>query len=104
MLMGIEATTTNSKVNVEVFVNGKNANAVIDTGSTLSHFSSEFSKRLNIDLENCDCSIGLAVKSYSSKGLGKCAAAVKLNGQIYNQVSFTVLEDLLTDVILVKVL
>ena len=34
------------------------------------------------------------------KKLGKCAAEVKLNGQIYNQVSFTVLEDLLTDVIL----
>ena len=51
-------------------------------------------------MENCDCSVGLAVKSYSSKGLGKCAAEVKLNGQICNQVSFTVLEDLLTDVIL----
>ena len=100
MLMGIEATTTNSKVNVEVSVNRKNANALIDTGSTLSHLSSEFSKRLNIELENCDCSVGLAVKNYSSKGLGKCAAEVKLNGQIYNQVSFTVLEDLLTDVIL----
>ena len=78
----------------------QNANALIDTGSTLSHLSSEFSKRLNIELENCDCSVGLAVKSYSSKGLGKCTAEVKLNGQIYNQVSFTVLEDLLTDVIL----
>ena len=34
MLKGIEATTTNLKVNVEVSVNGKNANALIDTGST----------------------------------------------------------------------
>ena len=60
--MGIEARTINSKVNVEVYINSKNANALIDTGSTLSHLSSEFSKRLNIDLENCDCSVGLAVK------------------------------------------
>ena len=48
---------THSKVNVPMYVNGVKANALIDTGSTLSHLSREFYKRLKVDLQNSDCSI-----------------------------------------------
>ena len=68
------------KVNRKVSINGVKANALIDTGSTLSHLSKRFSKILNLELEESDCSIGLAVKGHLSKGLGRCKADVRLNG------------------------
>ena len=99
-IMGITLNAAHSKVNVPVFVNGSQANALFDTGSTLSHLSKDFSKLLKLDLEASDCCVGLAVKGCSSKGLGKCCVSVELNGQTYDNVSFTVLDDLFTDVIL----
>ena len=33
-------------------------------GSTLSHLSTRFSKHLNLELKEADCSIGLAVKGH----------------------------------------
>ena len=89
-----------SKVNRKVSINGVEANALIDTGSTLSHLSKRFSKLLKLELEESDCSIGLAVKGHMSKGLGRCKADVHLNGNKYKNMFFTVLDDLLTDAIL----
>ena len=91
---------TYSKVNRKVSINDVEANALIDTGSTLSHLSKRFSKFLNLELEESDCSISLAFKGHISKGLGRCKADVHLNGKEYKKVSFTVLDDLLTDAIL----
>ena len=91
---------THSKVNVPMYVNGVKANALIDTGSTLSHLSREFYKRLKVDLQNSDCSIGLAVKGCTSPSLGKSTAEVELNGFTYENVPFIVLNELITDVIL----
>ena len=91
---------TYSKVNRKVSINGVEANTLIDTGSTLSHLSKQFSKFLNLELKESDCSIGLAVKGHMSKGLGRCKADVHLNNNEYKNVSFTVLDDLLTNAIL----
>ena len=91
---------TYSKVNRKVSLNVGETNALINTGSTLSHLSKQFSKILNLELEESDCSIGLAVKGHISKSLGRCKADVHLNGNEYKNVSFTVLDDLLTDAIL----
>ena len=43
------------KVNRKVSINGVEANALIDTGSTLSHLSKRFSKLLNIEIKESDC-------------------------------------------------
>ena len=91
---------TYSKIKQKVSINSVEANALIDTGSTLSHLSKRFSKLLNLELEQSDCSIGLAVKGHMSKGLGRCKADVHLNDNKYENVSLTVLDNLLTDAIL----
>ena len=70
-------------MNEKVRINGIEANALIDMGSTLSHLSKRFSKLLNLE---SDCSIGLAVKKHLSKGLGRCKAVVHLNGDNYKNV------------------
>ena len=85
---------TYSKVNQKVSIE---ADALIDTGSTLSHFDKWFSKLLNLELKEPDCSIGLVIKEHLSKGLGRCKADVHLNGNKYKNMSFTVLDNLLTD-------
>ena len=98
-LMGLP-TISHSKVNIEVVINGVEANALLDTGSSLSHLSYAFCKKLKLDLDKSRCSVGLAINGYTSKGVGKCVANVKLNKQNYDQVLFIVLKGLLTDVIL----
>ena len=100
MLMEIETKPVHSKVNIPVLINGIKANALLDTGSTLSHVSGDLSNRLRLELEDSDCYVGLAVKGCSSKCVGKCQANVDLNGQNYKNVPFTVLNDLLADVVL----
>ena len=52
-----------------------------------------------LELEDSDCYVGLAVKSCSSKCREKCQASVDINGQNYRNVPFTVLNDLLADVV-----
>ena len=59
-----------------MLINGIKANALLDTGSTLSHVSSDLSNRLRLELEDSDCYVGLAVKGCSSKCVGKCQANV----------------------------
>ena len=72
-----------SKVNRKVSINDVEANALIDTGTTLSHLNKQFSKLLNLKLKESDCSIGLAVKGHMSKGLGRYKADIHLNGNKY---------------------
>jgi len=76
--MGIEADSTHSKVNVSVAINGVKANALVYTGSTMSHMSNEFSKLLELELLDSDCCVGLAVKGCTSKSLGSCVADIEL--------------------------
>ena len=47
LLMGL-STMSHSKVSVEVLINGVEANALLDTGSSLSQLSYEFCKILKI--------------------------------------------------------
>ena len=55
---------------------------------------------LRVDLDNFSCSVGLAINEYTSKGVGKCIANVRLNNQNYDQLLFIVLKSLLTDAVL----
>ena len=64
--MGL-STMSHSKVNIEVLINGVKANALLDTGSSLSHLSNAFCKMLKLDLDKSRCSVGLAINGYTSK-------------------------------------
>ena len=94
------STMSHSKVNIEVLTNIVAANALLDTGFSLSDLSYEFRKMLKLDLDKSHCSVGLAINGYTSKGVGKCIANVKLYNQNYDQVLFIVLKGLLTNMIL----
>ena len=90
----------NSKVNVPIMINGVSANALIDTGSTLSHMSKDFCKRLHVTFKGTSQRVGLAVTNCVSSCLGTCKVEIQLDGQNYTQVPVAILKNLLTDVIL----
>ena len=89
-----------TKVNIPITIDGVPVNALVDTGSTLSHISEELSRHLDLRLEETICNVGLAVRGCSSKSLGLCKANIEVNGDAYSSVPFTVLKDLVSDVIL----
>ena len=60
---------TNSKVNVPILINGVSANALIDAGSTLSHTSEDFCKRLRVTFKRTSQRVGLAVTNCVSSCL-----------------------------------
>ena len=72
----------------------------MDTGSTLSHVSEKLSRDLDLKLKGTICKVGLAVRGCSSESLGLCKANIAVNGNANSNVTFTVLKDLVPDVIL----
>ena len=70
----------------------------MNTDSTLSHISDQLKCQLNLELHESNCSVSLAVKGCSSKSLGLCKANIEVKGREYNDVRFTVLKDLVSDV------
>ena len=90
----------NKRVNVPVTTNGRTANALIDTGSTLTHISENLSKLLKLELTESSQKFTLATSDSYSKRLRICQVNLKLLGQEYKNVSVTVLKNLVTDVIL----
>ena len=59
-------------------------------------------RKLNLQLQKApnNCYIGLTVKCNSSPSLGSCEYNIELNGSAYNILTFTVLKDLVSDVVL----
>ena len=57
-----EPEQSHIKVNISIKMIGAHANALIDTGSTLSHWNDSFWKRLKLKLQNSNQSIGFTVK------------------------------------------
>ena len=90
----------NKRVNVPVTINGKTANALIDTGLTLTHISENLSKVLKLELTESSQKINLSTSDSYSKSLEMCRENLELLGQEYKSVSVTVLKNLITDVIL----
>ena len=90
----------NKRVNVPVTTNGRTANALIDTGSTLTHISENLSKLLKLELSESSQKITLATSDSYSKSLEMCQVSLKLLGQQYKSVSVILLKNHITDVIL----
>ena len=81
-------------------LNGQPVNALLDTGAINSHINEEIVKRLELPVTKTFTCVNLAVKGCSSQTIGACKATVELQQQKYKNFSFTVLKDLLTDVVL----
>ena len=103
-LMSINETQkieeANKRVSVPVTINGRSANALVNTGSTLTHISENLSKLLKLELTESSHKFTLATSNSYSKSLGMCQVNLKLLGQEYKNMSATVLKNLITDVIL----
>ena len=89
-----------NKTSVNIQLNGVPVQALLDTGATNSHVSENIARRLKVNFLESSCCVGLAVKGVSSKTLGTCEASVELMQRKYFNVKFSVLKDLLTDVVL----
>ena len=72
----------------------------MNTGSTLSHIRDQLRRQLNLEFPESNCGVSLAVKGCSSKSLRLCKTNVEVKGREYNDVRFTVLKDLVSEVIL----
>ena len=89
------------KVSSQVLINGHPANALLDSGSTdKSLISDDFAKALRIHQYSASGYVCMATSSLKSGILGDCLVEMKLQDRIYEDVRFTILEDLCTDVIL----
>ena len=90
----------NKRVNMSITINGRTANALINTGSMLTHISKNLSKLLKLDLMESSQKITLTTSDSYSTSLGTCQVNLELLGQEYKSVSVTVLKNLITDDIL----
>ena len=88
------------KVNVQITVNGVQANALINTGSTLSHINRTFALQHNLTQCNERNEIGLAVTGNCSQSDGFCLVIICMQNRSYSDMKLLVLDNLLTDVIL----
>ena len=86
-----------NKTNFVIQLNGQPVNA---TSATNSHISEEIVNRLELPVTKTFACINLAVKGCFSQTIEACKATVELQQQKYLNFSFTVLKDLLTDVVL----
>ena len=81
----------NKRVNVPVTINDRTANALIDTGSMLTHISKNLSKLLKLELTESSQKITLATSDSYLKSLGTCRVNLEFLGQEYKSIPVTVL-------------
>ena len=65
------------RINVPVIINGRIANALMDTGSTLTHISENLSKLLKLDFMFSSEKLNLATNNSYLKSLGTCLKSSK---------------------------
>ena len=94
------AKKSSNKTSFPVKINGIPAHALFDTGSTNSHVSENVANRLNLEIFPEEKSVGLAIKGHTSNSIGKCEAEIELKDRKYANVCLSVLQGLLTDVVL----
>ena len=89
------------KVNLFILVNGSLENCLLDTGAKYNHIIENFCQQANTVVSDKNkFQVDLAVKGAAVKTQGFCSATVKLRSRKYSDVNFSVMNDLLWDVIL----
>ena len=95
------AASPNSIQGQHSSINGYPANALLDSVNTGKSFiSDDFTKSLRLHQYSASGYVCMATSSLKSGILGYCSVEMKLRYRIYEDVRFTILEDLCTDVIL----
>ena len=90
---------TSKKVNIPITVNNVSVNTLADTGSTLGIISDQLRRKLNLqNLQESECCVSLNVKGHQSQSLGTSKVNLKVKGSAYEGVTFTVLQNLVSDV------
>ena len=87
------------KTTTSVTVNGKRADALIDTGSTETFIDKQFAKNSFIEVFPSKTSIRMANTSLSSFTTGHCFVDLKLQDHLYKHRRISVLPDLCADII-----
>ena len=87
------------KACVGVLINGKSAQALVDSGSTHNFIHPDIAKSLGLVIYSTLEKVTMA-SSYSSKIEGYCFADTVLKNRVYTNIKFYILSDLCTDIIL----
>ncbi|XP_071836380.1 uncharacterized protein [Apostichopus japonicus] len=89
-----------AKASVQVTINGRLADCLIDSGSTESFIHPQLAKALSLELKPSGVSVNMASSSLSVKTKGVCYVDIVLNRHCYKNVILGVLPGLCADVIL----
>ena len=84
---------------MRILVNNVAANALIDTGSTLSYVNEKFAIANKLKGSNENNEIGLAVTGNCFQSKEVCLSTIRLQNRTYSDIKLHVLKHLLTDVI-----
>ena len=98
-LATIMAASPNSsfKVSTQVLINRHPANVLLDSGITDKSFiSDDFAKALRLNRYSASGYVCMATSSLKSRILGYCVVEMKLQDRIYEDVRFSILDDLCT--------
>jgi len=90
---------TGSCVDVAICVNGVPGTALVDTGATGNHISGAYCRRAKLHTYATTECIDLAVKASKVTPHGSCCVTVDAFDRRYDNVTFSVLDGLLWDVI-----
>lgn len=88
------------KATIRVTVNNNPADALIDTGSSVSFIDNNLAKKLNLKLNTCKQAITLASLSYISFVSGSCAVTLKIGDHTYKEQKLLIIENLCADLII----
>jgi len=82
-------------------MNGVQANGLLDTGAKCNHLSLKFAKQANVPIQTTRADeIESAAQGASVATHGSCSTLVKLFDRSYENVTFSIMDGLLWDVIL----
>ena len=85
---------------ISAMVNGVKADALIDTGSSMSFIDKKFAKSLNLQIEPCKQTITLASLNYTSYVEGACLVTLKIDTYFYYNRKLLIINNLCADIII----
>lgn len=88
------------KAMVTAFIKGVRAEALIDTGSSLSFVNEDFANLCQLKKRHCEQTISMASLSHKSQVNGSTLQNVRIGDNIYNNVNLLIVKNLCADVII----
>ncbi|XP_071814632.1 uncharacterized protein [Apostichopus japonicus] len=94
------AGTSLTRSMIEIKVNGKIANCLVDSGSTDSFIHPDLVEKLGLSAKRAELSVRMAATSFEQKSSQKCEVLIELNSQQYPKTQLYIMSDLCADVLL----